>query len=149
MARFCDLPENLVVEIMSWLPPESLLRFKCVRKSWYALINTLFKSHWFVVKHHKNSESSLFLFNKRIQIIAEPRRFKTSNSYMNKADDGDGQIDFDVKKFPLSQSVSGGGPPCDGILFLHQTFTGKILLCNPTIREFRIHLLHPTLDHKE
>ncbi|GMN26028.1 hypothetical protein TIFTF001_001156 [Ficus carica] len=36
--------EYLVVEIMSWLPPKSLLRLKCVQKSWYALISVLMKS---------------------------------------------------------------------------------------------------------
>lgn len=33
-----NLPEDLMSEIMTWLPVESLLRFKCVSKSWYAQI---------------------------------------------------------------------------------------------------------------
>jgi hypothetical protein len=32
------LPEEMVVKILSWLPPKSLIRFKCVSKRWHALI---------------------------------------------------------------------------------------------------------------
>ncbi|XP_050273971.1 putative F-box protein At1g50870 isoform X3 [Quercus robur] len=33
------LPEDLIIQILLWLPVVSLLRFKCVCKSWCALIN--------------------------------------------------------------------------------------------------------------
>nr|XP_023880215.1 putative F-box protein At1g50870 [Quercus suber] len=33
------LPEDLVIQILLWLPVVSLLRFKCICKSWCALIN--------------------------------------------------------------------------------------------------------------
>lgn len=39
MANQGHLPEEVMVEILSRLPLESLLRFNCVAKSWYALIN--------------------------------------------------------------------------------------------------------------
>jgi F-box interacting protein len=32
------LPEEVVVKIFTWLPPKSLIRFKCVSKRWHALI---------------------------------------------------------------------------------------------------------------
>ncbi|PON35983.1 F-box domain containing protein [Parasponia andersonii] len=54
------LSEELVVEIFSWLPPESLIRFKCVSKSWYALINGLITDPKFVAKHLHNIKKNMF-----------------------------------------------------------------------------------------
>ncbi|KAM7502972.1 hypothetical protein LguiB_001876 [Lonicera macranthoides] len=34
------IPQELVVNILSWLPPRSLLRFRCVCKSWCSLISS-------------------------------------------------------------------------------------------------------------
>uniref|UniRef100_A0A7N2R134 F-box domain-containing protein n=1 Tax=Quercus lobata TaxID=97700 RepID=A0A7N2R134_QUELO len=44
-----DLPENLVVEILSRSPVKSLMRFKSVRKSWHAHL----RNHSFITQHHK------------------------------------------------------------------------------------------------
>ena len=44
-----DLPENLVVEILSRSPVKSLMRFKSVRKSWHAYL----RNHSFITQHHK------------------------------------------------------------------------------------------------
>ncbi|XP_022999086.1 F-box protein At3g08750-like [Cucurbita maxima] len=49
-------------EILSWLPPETLLRFKSVHKSWYALIN----DPKFILKHFLNSLRHNHIFLKRI-----------------------------------------------------------------------------------
>ncbi|PON70470.1 F-box domain containing protein [Parasponia andersonii] len=57
---WCDVPEEVLLEeIFSWLPPESLFRFKCVSKSWYALINSLIKNPEFVNKHLRNIENNI------------------------------------------------------------------------------------------
>ncbi|XP_061365267.1 putative F-box protein At3g16210 [Gastrolobium bilobum] len=45
MAR--DLDEDLELEILVRLPPKSLMRFKCVQRSW----NALFRNHRFVMSH--------------------------------------------------------------------------------------------------
>ncbi|KAK4722098.1 hypothetical protein R3W88_012331 [Solanum pinnatisectum] len=51
----CHFPENMVVDILSRLPVESLLRFKCVCKHWYGLIKSAsFKEKHF---HQKNNLS--------------------------------------------------------------------------------------------
>ncbi|CAO2825006.1 unnamed protein product [Amaranthus hypochondriacus] len=44
------LPDNLVIEVLSWLPVKALLQFKAVNKSWYAMIS----SPHFVSKHLQN-----------------------------------------------------------------------------------------------
>ncbi|CAN6706483.1 unnamed protein product [Malus baccata var. baccata] len=38
--RESETPEDRVVEILSKLPPKSLIRFKCIRKSWCTIINS-------------------------------------------------------------------------------------------------------------
>ena len=49
-----DLPQDMVVEILSRLAVKSLMRFNCVHKSWYALM----RSHHFITKHHKFATSN-------------------------------------------------------------------------------------------
>ncbi|XP_069153357.1 F-box only protein 8-like isoform X1 [Solanum lycopersicum] len=56
-----QLPKDLLVEVLLWLPVESLVRFKCVSKHWYALIT----SPSFVEMHfrHKRNHVHLFICN--------------------------------------------------------------------------------------
>lgn len=42
-----ELPQEIVIEILTWLPIKSLARFRCVAKSWL----NLFVTPYFV-KHH-------------------------------------------------------------------------------------------------
>ncbi|XP_048493339.1 uncharacterized protein LOC104902527 [Beta vulgaris subsp. vulgaris] len=44
------LPENLIIEILSWLSVKDLLQYKSVCKSWYAIIS----SPNFISEHLKN-----------------------------------------------------------------------------------------------
>ncbi|PON83095.1 F-box domain containing protein [Trema orientale] len=64
MESFSDLPEDILVKIMSWLPPESLFRFKCVQKLWYILITSLVIKNdpFFVAKHLRNSNKKTSIF---------------------------------------------------------------------------------------
>ncbi|KAB2601862.1 cyclin-B3-1 [Pyrus ussuriensis x Pyrus communis] len=43
------LPFEIIIEILSWLPVEALLRFKCVSKTWCSLI----EEYNFILKHMK------------------------------------------------------------------------------------------------
>ncbi|KAL5854579.1 hypothetical protein ACOSQ4_004381 [Xanthoceras sorbifolium] len=47
------LPEDMIIEILSILPVKSLIRFRCVSKSWYALV----RSSSFISKHLKNDHN--------------------------------------------------------------------------------------------
>nr|GMD41060.1 putative F-box protein At3g52320 [Ipomoea batatas] len=54
--------EDMVAEILSWLPVESLLRFNCVCKKWYQLI----QQHDFVEKHHRRAAICFYYHPKYI-----------------------------------------------------------------------------------
>ncbi|GAV63524.1 F-box domain-containing protein [Cephalotus follicularis] len=58
ITRKISLPFELVFEILSWLPVESLLRFKCVSKQWYSLI----RDPGFIKKHLVQSKPEFLLF---------------------------------------------------------------------------------------
>ncbi|KAH0693790.1 hypothetical protein KY285_020887 [Solanum tuberosum] len=64
------LPEDLVVDILLRLSVESLLRYKCVCKHWYALI----KSPSFIEKHfhHKNNCARLLVCNLKVAREVHP-----------------------------------------------------------------------------
>ncbi|KAL4607542.1 hypothetical protein ACB092_09G182700 [Castanea dentata] len=48
------LPDDLVYEILTWVPVKSLIRFRCVSKSWYSTIT----SHKFIKTHLDRAKSS-------------------------------------------------------------------------------------------
>ena len=39
MVEFCKMSEEILIQILSRTPPKSLMRFKCIHKSWYSMIN--------------------------------------------------------------------------------------------------------------
>ncbi|KAM7468922.1 hypothetical protein LguiA_007105 [Lonicera macranthoides] len=45
-----QLPQDLLIQILLWLPPKSLLRFRCISKSWCSLIS----SPSFIDMHTRN-----------------------------------------------------------------------------------------------
>ena len=67
---YSHVPEEVFEEIFSWLPPESLIRFKCVCKSWYSLITSLINDSDFVAKHLHNAHNNI-LSPKSILIIGQ------------------------------------------------------------------------------
>ena len=53
-----ELPEDIVPDILKWLPVKSLVRFRCVSKSWHSLIT----SSSFIHMHlHFNQSRSLII----------------------------------------------------------------------------------------
>nr|XP_023889660.1 F-box/kelch-repeat protein At3g23880-like [Quercus suber] len=103
------LPEEVVVNILSHLPPKSLLRFRCVSKTWLALIGT----PDFVSKNLINNS----ILNTKSQhpyppfLLAEAR--EKSNS-------------------PPPFLGLGIVSSCNGILCLHGHFQGDVYLWNPS-----------------
>nr|UZN72702.1 SFBB25-S21 [Pyrus x bretschneideri] len=135
--------EDRMVEILSRLPPKSLMRFKCIRKSWCTLIN----SPCFVAKHlsdsvdNKLSSSTCILLNCSQAHVCSEKSWKqeVSWSVINLSIDGD-ELHYDVEdlniQFPLEDhdlvSVNGY---CNGIVCL---IVGKnAVLYNPATRELK------------
>ncbi|XP_068303141.1 F-box/kelch-repeat protein At3g06240-like [Pyrus communis] len=147
MSQVCEneTPEDKVVEILSRLPPKSLMRFKCMRKSWCTLIN----NPSFVTKHLNNSvdnklSSSICIFLNRSQANIFPDQSWKQEVFWSmiklSIDSAEHNLHYDVEDlnipFPLEDHdfvlIFGY---CNGILCVE---AGKmVLLCNPATREFR------------
>ncbi|XP_022946023.1 F-box protein CPR30-like [Cucurbita moschata] len=122
---------EMAMEILSHLPPETLLRFKSVQKSWYALIN----DPQFVSKNLSNSLEHKCILLKRV--------------VMNNA--GEEEIMLSILNFPFNSSMSviDLDIPYDEysrFYKIHGHSHGlicfarcgvDIFLCNPATREFR------------
>ncbi|XP_010095150.2 putative F-box protein At3g23260 [Morus notabilis] len=146
MGKFSDLSEDIIIEIMSWLPPESLLQVKCVEKSWYNLINKLIKNPIFVVKHSNNSKkkkvTSLVIFTsyKGIRVGS----LTIYNDEDNKSDLRCVEKDFE----PLVRKHSGlfkyviptfvDVSHCNGIICFVDCLKKRFSLCNPATGESKL-----------
>ncbi|XP_062006749.1 F-box/kelch-repeat protein At3g06240-like [Rosa rugosa] len=155
MVKCCKMPKEMMVHVLSRLPPKSLVRFKCVHKSWSALIN----NSSFVGKHlqlYNQLCSSTSIFLKR----SVKSRTGTNNeeillSFFNLRKDNGDDDDLNpiVEDFHLPPSIGilGKGPfievepgesiyivgHCEGIICLI-IYTGDLVLCNPATKEFKI-----------
>ncbi|PON39064.1 F-box domain containing protein [Parasponia andersonii] len=149
----CDLPEEALVEILSWVPPQSLIRFKCVSKSWYALINFLIRSPDFVNKHLRNIDKTIFSSTSlvlccpgyghwRHQELEFIRRklFKSLTIFHD--DNESDRINYACEDFALPILPSKVhisrvlGSHCDGII-CQADHDATLTLCNPAINECR------------
>ncbi|PON60595.1 F-box domain containing protein [Parasponia andersonii] len=154
LARCCHnyfLPDELWVEIMSWLPVKSLFSCKCVQKSWRHLINTLIHDQTFVTKHLLNNNSTTATPSLFITCCHGDFR-KAQNSFLtitcNEKEDArhTDHLETIIRDFDLSilgqqqkYLLSLPGAYCNGILCI-PIFrqNNNILLCNPALREFKL-----------
>ena len=141
MASLGTLPEEVMIEILSQLPPESLLRFKCVNKSWNALIN----DSKFGSKHYSNSRrrKHVFLWCPRIDtevntfsFLELPLSLNSSVSFFD--------IDFPLNEYFRWVEIIGHSHGLICLTVRHW----DIFLWNPLTREFRklppSIILHPS-----
>ena len=128
-----DLPDEIVLEILTRLPVKSLLRFRCVSKSWYSSIaNPNFISTHFINNHHDAyfiHEPNVSLFRSHsheVCTLASNRTFETISEF---------RIPFTFhSSFP---KILGS---CNGILCFSDYFMSAcndIYLLNPSIRKFK------------
>ncbi|KAL6139204.1 hypothetical protein ACLB2K_064481 [Fragaria x ananassa] len=88
----CKLPREMVVEIFLRLPPKSLMRFKCIHKSWNSLIN----SRHVVDKHfhfHNNQTSSTAILLRRCVAHRETRNEDVVHSLLTLRNETNGDED--------------------------------------------------------
>ncbi|KAM5561155.1 hypothetical protein ABKV19_021986 [Rosa sericea] len=159
MTEFCKMQEQaLVAQILSRLPPRSLMRFKCIRKSWHALIN----SPWFASQHlqvyNKLSSSTRILLKRCVRIRTEANKEEIVFSFLNlpnnAGDHENNNLPCVVEDlvFPPSLGLQTRGQyielpggdstvhiigHCDGIICLN-LYTGNLILYNPANKELKI-----------
>ncbi|PON39059.1 F-box domain containing protein [Parasponia andersonii] len=148
-----DLPEEVLVEIFSWLPADSLIQFKCVSKSWYGLISFLIKNPEFVSKHLRNidnkiSSSTCLVFTiprssywgepdwkskrrgllKSVTILHDYYKTNRRRKYVCE--------DFRLPTLPSDLDLDHAYKShCNGIICL--AIRETVILCNPAINEWR------------
>lgn len=129
----CELSEDLVIHILSWLPIVSLMRFKCVCKSWCAFIG----NSNFITKHlnhaalnQRENDTLLFkyyshVFDKDTFLLLSGENFEMSVSiYLPSfSKESEGRLEM------LSS--------CNGIICLHDEKYGDLAMWNPATRKLR------------
>ncbi|KAG9141527.1 hypothetical protein Leryth_019077 [Lithospermum erythrorhizon] len=119
------LPHDLIIHILSWLPVKSLLRFKCVSKSWLSLISSsqFIRIHLSASANDMNLSTHKLILQKPYKIV---KQCPLSSLFLEPFSN---TLDFDY--YPSSH----GGVPLD--------FSGSvgvyiaIVLWNPATREFK------------
>jgi F-box interacting protein len=134
------LPEDLLMEILSRLPVKSLMRCKCVSKSWYALVtNPSFISKHLKISHNLNRGAAIL----RLGGGLDQLRLSTLS---NETLEVSGDVDLSQWFHDEVSMVSMFGP-CNGILCLSGTLWNmrdgysdydRLVLWNPATRESKM-----------
>lgn len=152
MTEFCQIPQEIALQILSRLLPKSLMRFKCVHKSWCILIN----NPCFIAKHLSNgmhnNHSTCLLLKRLVAKDTDADEKETLLSLINIGNDNDDDMDnincvaedmtngpFNGLKVLQSAWIVGN---CNGIICLAD-LSYVIMLLNPAIMEFRLVTLKP------
>lgn len=150
MGVFCDLPKDVVREILLRLPPESLIRFKCVKRSWNELISdpAFVAEHLHYSNNKNNASSSPSLFVRCLRVHSLLRReivqeFSMLNLLNEDCSDDNGGVHHSVVENFTLPIVPGGESvrpvsQCDGIILLADRLENIVSLWNPAIREFKV-----------
>ncbi|XVF84614.1 hypothetical protein PTKIN_Ptkin17bG0051300 [Pterospermum kingtungense] len=128
-----ELHEELVIEIMTRLPPKSLIRFRCLCKSWKAIFSTsvFIRMHLNRVKENQYNDMQHLILTSayRLQSIKHQVCGGTTAS----------DLDFPLKypllkRFPNHRIKVLGS--CNGLLCVSVP-RKTLILWNPSIKEFK------------
>lgn len=124
------LPQELMIQILVWLPVKSLTRFKCVCKSWFSLISNdsqFANSHFQLTSTTRPNHRILFMSNFPFEAL--------SIDFEALLDDYSGSVSLDLdRSFPqqhftdIEIEIKGS---CRGFILLCHTF--DLYLWNPSI----------------
>ncbi|KAK9994099.1 hypothetical protein SO802_023802 [Lithocarpus litseifolius] len=133
-----DLPDVIVLEILARLPVKSLLRFRCICKTWYSYVTnpSFISTHLlcynqdggYVIHMPRTTVHMVCLHNPHSQIctVAADRTLET------------------ISEFRIPFTFQSGYPhfvgSCNGILCITDFVTSKskvVYLWNPSIRKFK------------
>ncbi|GFZ19006.1 hypothetical protein Acr_27g0007450 [Actinidia rufa] len=119
------LPEELLMEILSRLPVKHLLRFRSVSKYWFPLI----QNPSFISLNHNRAQNNHCLLVKRLL---------HGGGVLSLAPNEDPINDLDISFMGDIRALQLLGP-CNGVICLtRHGFHSAIVLCNPSMREFRV-----------
>ncbi|XP_057506721.1 F-box protein At3g07870-like [Actinidia eriantha] len=127
------LPEETILEILKRLPAKSLLRFRCVCKSWSSLITS---PNFIIscVNQNNTSENNTYIL---LRIYSETHKKEIYTLHCdNPTIDLRTHLDFPFTSFNPYFRIVGS---CNGLICLADTlYTHKndIVLWNPSIRKF-------------
>ncbi|KAI5682956.1 hypothetical protein M9H77_04184 [Catharanthus roseus] len=138
-----NLPEDIIFHILSRLPTKSLIRFKCVCKSWYALL----QDHTFILSHTINiftkrninandnddNDDTHLLIMCRGNSTDKRAILMSTNSSLETFIKLENSWSFSDNYYGQMRLIG----PCHGIVCLYG-YPDKIALCNPSINnEFK------------
>ncbi|XVF38114.1 hypothetical protein REPUB_Repub20aG0070600 [Reevesia pubescens] len=126
------LPQEIIVEILSNLPVESLLRFRCVCKSWKSLTIDPF----FIKKHLKNVQNDPKFTKKRVLLNTgnDQSQIRLKSCSLNSIYEdpivNSTEIEFPSKKASYFNWIVGS---CNGLICI-AIRQDTVFLLNPTLR---------------
>lgn len=135
MDSFSYLPKELLEDIMSRLPPNSLVRAKCLSKSWNTVISDFVNDPEFVARHLQNMKNK-----PSTSLVFRYRRGQFSLLTLYNDDGSEDHICSFSKDFYLPilrGEACQGAYHCDGIVCVVKDFS-TIMLCNPAFQEFKL-----------
>lgn len=119
------LPQELITEILSWLPLKSLLRFRCVSTIWLRLLTA--DTAFFQLHHHRSSKTKNHNFvlivgsehPKSVTAIYNVQEYARAPASPVKLD-----LPFDEMNYPYGI--------CNGLLYLTaDDYSPDLFICNP------------------
>ncbi|XP_062002341.1 uncharacterized protein LOC133720169 isoform X3 [Rosa rugosa] len=143
---------EVVEQILTTLPPKTLMRFKCVSKRWHSLITNprFVAKHLSISKHNNRSTPSVLLkrlVHKDNNTDSETQAVFSLLKFRNDIDGGgeghsflSGVEEIDI---PSSMSLETRGSSlhiighCNEIICLVPAVSGEVILWNPAIHEFK------------
>ncbi|KAL5710825.1 hypothetical protein ACHQM5_021339 [Ranunculus cassubicifolius] len=136
MDSTCDFPEDVVFQILLWLPVMTLLRFKSVCKSW----NSLIESSTFTTQQHlhnidyngKGKVISQYCYPSTGSWITWPQTYRLfyGDKFELSADLGFDRHWYDPRALKLLDC-------CNGIICLYNFCKGEVALWNLATRQLR------------
>ncbi|TYH00495.1 hypothetical protein ES288_A10G281800v1 [Gossypium darwinii] len=127
-----ELPEALVMEILSKLPVKSLTRFNCVCKYWCSSFQT---PHFISNNYHNNLE------NDNLNLLLSRRDGNTFQLYFSQLSNEKDQNHIVKQNIHLpffKNDVPSVYGACHGLLCLLDPSKDKAAIWNPSTREFKI-----------
>nr|XP_009802003.1 PREDICTED: LOW QUALITY PROTEIN: putative F-box/kelch-repeat protein At1g13200 [Nicotiana sylvestris] len=133
------LPEDVFIHILLKLPVKSLIRFKCISKTWYILMesSTFINLH---LNHAINAKDEFIVF--KLSFQEDPFQHKTILSFLFGDDDDDyltpvsPDLDVPYLTSTFSSNYDQLIGPCQGLIALINIV--DTVLFNPATRNYRL-----------